>query len=338
MNELTTTQNANRMSDYAMTIADVQNQVQLIQQVLKSVMKDGEHYGTVPGCGNKKVLLKSGAEKLAVTFRLAPEYIINKTELGAGHREYEIICKMVHIPTGQVIGQGVGSCSTMESKYRWRTGEKVCPECEAKTIIKGKKEYGGGWVCLASKGGCGKKFKDGDKAIESQTSKAENPDIADVYNTVLKMGKKRAQVDATLTCTGASDIFEQDLDEFSEEELRRVREEREEGDGGKKPHTDPPKSKSQKLFEEYAAEIVAIDTVSGLNDWYKTRLIARNKILSSVDQKEILVLCAKHKAELSIDKTADEVSVSCPDRDGDKVYTAYCDSDCTKREGCPSHA
>ena len=38
----------------------------------------------------------------------------------------------------------------------------------------------------------------------------ENPDIADVYNTVLKMAKKRAHVDATLTVTGAADLFTQD--------------------------------------------------------------------------------------------------------------------------------
>lgn len=229
------------LPDYVMTIQEVQNQVQLIQQVMKAVMKDGEHYGTVPGCGAKKVLLKSGAEKLAVTFRLAPEYVINRTDMGGGHREYEVTCKMVHIPTGQVVGHGVGSCSTMESKYRWRSGMRKCPDCGVESIVKGKKEYGGGWLCYAAKGGCGKKYKDGDQAIEGQASKQENPDIADVYNTVLKMAKKRAQVDATLTCTGASDIFEQDLDEYSEEELGRVQDER----SGMKPATDAPKAKKQ---------------------------------------------------------------------------------------------
>jgi hypothetical protein len=39
----------------------------------------------------------------------------------------------------------------------------------------------------------------------------ENADIADVYNTVLKMAKKRAHIDATLTATGAADMFTQDL-------------------------------------------------------------------------------------------------------------------------------
>jgi hypothetical protein len=47
--------------------------------------------------------------------------------------------------------------------------------------------------------------KDGDGG------KIENEDIADVYNTVLKIAKKRAHIDATLTVTGAADLFTQDL-------------------------------------------------------------------------------------------------------------------------------
>ena len=36
-----------------------------------------------------------------------------------------------------------------------------------------------------------------------------------MYNTVLKMAKKRALVDAVLTATAASDIFTQDLEDIS---------------------------------------------------------------------------------------------------------------------------
>jgi hypothetical protein len=44
--------------------------------------------------------------------------------------------------------------------------------------------------------------------------KGENEDPADCYNTVLKMAKKRAYVDAMLTATAASDIFTQDIEEM----------------------------------------------------------------------------------------------------------------------------
>jgi len=42
-------------------------------------------------------------------------------------------------------------------------------------------------------------------------NRIENEDIADVYNTVLKIAKKRAHIDTTLTVTGAADLFTQDL-------------------------------------------------------------------------------------------------------------------------------
>ena len=34
----------------------------------------------------------------------------------------------------------------------------VCPTCGKDAIIKGKEEYGGGWLCYKAKGGCGAKF------------------------------------------------------------------------------------------------------------------------------------------------------------------------------------
>jgi hypothetical protein len=71
---------------------------------------------------------------------------------------------------------------------------------------------------VPDKGGCNANFNPGDPAVEGQqTGKVENPDIADTYNTVLKMAKKRAHVDAILTATAASDIFTQDIDERAEE-------------------------------------------------------------------------------------------------------------------------
>ena len=204
------------IEDYAMPAERMQQQVQMIQQVMRQIMKDGEHYGKIPGCGDKPTLLKPGAEKLSTTFRLAPEYKITRTDMENGHREYEVVTTLTHIPSGQTIGQGVGSCSTMEAKYRYRKANQKCPECgKEETIIKGKKEFGGGWVCFQKKGGCGAKFKDGDERIENQNlGRVEYDNPADYYNTVLKMAKKRSHVDAILTATAASDIFTQDIEDL----------------------------------------------------------------------------------------------------------------------------
>ncbi len=49
--------------------------------------------------------------------------------------------------------------------------------------------------------------------LDQPTGNVENPDLADVWNTVRKMAEKRAMVAAVLVGTGCSSIFTQDLEE-----------------------------------------------------------------------------------------------------------------------------
>lgn len=196
-----------------MSVAQIKAQVQTIQQVMEGVMKDGTHYGKIPGCGDKPVLLKSGAEKLCMTFRLDPEYETTQ-ERDGNHLTITSKCTLHYIPNGARMGSGMGSCSSRETKYAYRSAARKCPSCGAEAIIKGKAEYGGGWLCYGKKGGCGTKFSDGDQSIEGQKiGRVENEDLADQYNTVLKMANKRSLVAAVLNVTAASDIFDQDLDD-----------------------------------------------------------------------------------------------------------------------------
>ncbi|NGM17740.1 hypothetical protein GMI70_07010 [Eggerthellaceae bacterium zg-893] len=150
---------------------EVRAQVNQIQHLMKEVLINGEHYGTVPGCGKKPTLLQPGAEKIAYMFHLVPAYDVERMDLGGGHREYEVTCTLTQRDTGEVVGGGMGTCSTMESKYRYR------------------KDYRSG-------------------------QRTENPDIADTWNTVMKMAKKRAFVDAVKSTTAASDIFTQDIEDL----------------------------------------------------------------------------------------------------------------------------
>lgn len=199
-----------------MTVDDVVARQAKFTEVMDRVMKKDKHYGTIPGCGDKPTLFKAGAEVLATTFMLAPRFVVEIERFPEGHREYRVACIMRHVPSGMDLGEGLGSCSTMESKYRWRKGGRSCPTCHVSgSIIKGKAEYGG-WVCFVKKSGCGAKFADDAAEIVGQAAsdRVENPDIANEYNTVLKIAKKRAQVDATLTVTGASDVLTQDLEDL----------------------------------------------------------------------------------------------------------------------------
>jgi hypothetical protein len=194
-----------------MTVGELVGQVQLIQDAMRAAMREGEHFGVIPGT-QKPTLLKPGAEKLSLLFKLATQYEVAREDFDNHHREYTVTCKLTHQPTGRHIGEGLGSCSTLESKYRYRRGENVCPNCGKAAVIRGKKEYGGGWLCWKKKDGCGSKFGDDEFTT---AERVENEDIADVFNTVLKIGKKRAFVDAVLSATAASDIFTQDVEEFA---------------------------------------------------------------------------------------------------------------------------
>jgi hypothetical protein len=194
-----------------MSIAEIRDRKNKIHQLMKELMIEGHHYGRVPGT-DKLALLKPGAEMLCMAFRLMPTFNTPCRELADGHREYSAECDLTAMD-GRVVAKGVGSCSTMESKYRWRLASRKCPDCGTEAIRKGKPEYGGGFYCADKQGGCGAKFKEGDKRIIDQAlGKVPNPDIADQWNTVLKMAAKRAHVHAVLLATAASDMFIPDED------------------------------------------------------------------------------------------------------------------------------
>ena len=173
-------------------------------------------YGVIPGT-QKPTLLKPGAEKLTDLFRCTPTFeLIEKLEdWDRGLFHYTFRVRIASRDAGTVLAEGFGSANSREGRYRWRNAGRKCPACGKETIIKGKEEYGGGWVCFEKKGGCRAKFKDGDAAIEGQESgKVENDDIYTLVNTILKMAKKRALVDGAIALARCSDIFTQDVEDF----------------------------------------------------------------------------------------------------------------------------
>jgi len=205
------------MLESAVSIDMMQRQVTLIHQLMKEVMVEGEHYGAIPGCGDKPTLKKPGAEKILFVFQLSPRFDRTQIDLPNGHREFVVKCELIHRPSGLVVSEGGGSCSTMESKYRYRNAERTCPSCGQAALLKSKPPRDG-FFCWAKKGGCGENFTADDPRIVDQVvGKIEYPDPADYYNTVLKMADKRAVVAATLFGTAASDIFTQDVEDFPEE-------------------------------------------------------------------------------------------------------------------------
>lgn len=193
------------------SVQGVLDRMKFIRQIMTDVLKEGitADYAKIPGCGDKYALLKPGAEKLSVAFRLSQAFQVETIDMENGHREYRVKC----ILNG--IYEGVGSCSTLESKYRYRSGpKKVTDKPVPKEYWTVRKENQASAQAMIGAGNGVAKGPDGQWYItEGGGDRVENPDPADQYNTCLKMAKKRAHVDAVISTTGCSDIFTQDIEE-----------------------------------------------------------------------------------------------------------------------------
>jgi len=98
----------------------VVKQIEMIHDLYTRVMKRDLHFGKIPGV-DKDTLFKAGAEKLNLMFRLVPK-VDNRQEvdLGNGHREVKYVIGLYKVGSEEFHGHGIGSCSTLETKYRYR--------------------------------------------------------------------------------------------------------------------------------------------------------------------------------------------------------------------------
>lgn len=182
-----------------MSVAAMTDRINAIQTVTRNKMIEGVHYGTIPGT-KKPTLYKAGSEMLLTMFQVGPT--VDVIDLSTPERiKYRVIVTGIHTPTGRSIGQGVGECSSAEEKYQWRNA--ICDE-EWNETAEGRRRVK--W----SKG-----FDNGRPAVFQSKQVRTVPD--DLANTVLKMAKKRAQIDMTLTALGVSDLFNQDIEDLPPE-------------------------------------------------------------------------------------------------------------------------
>lgn len=178
-NEVATRGNSTLDLVMSANIEQVSQQLQAIdnfQIVVQKTLRPEQDFGTIPGT-NKPTLLKPGAEKILMLMGLTSEYeIVDKVE------DYErgffaYTVKSSLLKNGQLITEGFGSANTKENRYRQNEWDPV------------------------------------------ERKKVWNGDYQDPYtlvNTVLKMAKKRAQVDAALTVGSLSNVFTQDVEDMKD--------------------------------------------------------------------------------------------------------------------------
>ena len=163
-----------------------------IVEAMTTVMRKEIDFGTIPGTP-KPTLYKPGSEKILAMFNLAATPTAEDLSTPDCIR-YRVHVTITHAPSGIILGTGIGEASSAESKYQWRS--VVCDE-EWNETPKDRRRT---------------KWKEGHSGPYAM--RQVRAEMEDVANTVLKMAKKRAQVDAVLTVTAASDLFAQDIEDL----------------------------------------------------------------------------------------------------------------------------
>ena len=190
-NEITVVNNSVSFIDSIDTSAVVSTmkKIATLQAVVQKTLKDGHDYGVIPGT-SKPTMFKPGGEKICMMFGLTPHYdFMDKIEnYKDGFFAYNVKCTLYK--EDKAVSQGVGSCNNYEKKYRYINSDTIPEGVDPSTVKSFTNKYG-------------------------QTKyKIDNPDPYDLVNTILKMAKKRAFVDAVLQVASLSEVFTQDLEDM----------------------------------------------------------------------------------------------------------------------------
>jgi hypothetical protein len=165
---------------------------------------------------------------------------------------YLVRCTLMDMATGTRVSSGIGEANSYESKHRYRwIPENQLPVGVDREMTKKKGgmqtffepafaiergettgQYGKPiehWQMFrdaiankTAKAAVRKTKKGSDMegfevAVDTTLYQLPNPDIFDVVNTLVKMAKKRALVDATLSAGRLSELFTQDLEDLTDE-------------------------------------------------------------------------------------------------------------------------
>lgn len=172
-------------------INSMMNSIVRFQAVVQKALKQGHDYDTIPGT-QKPTLLKPGAEKLLMLLGLTSEYEIVERVEDYNREIFAYTIRCILSKGNHKIAEGLGSCNSKEDKYRWRWVKEgdIPLDADKDTLKNRTTRYG------------------------SVQYRIENDEICSQANTILKMAKKRAQVDATLTVAALSEIFTQDIEDM----------------------------------------------------------------------------------------------------------------------------
>lgn len=261
--------------------AEASRRLQELQAFVKSVMKQGEDYDTIPGT-KKPTLLQPGAQKLCEVYGLVQTFqdveVVQHWESEPPFFHYRKKCMLLSRSTGDVVAEGIGSCNSRESRYayRWVYDREVPSHLDKRTLQKQEKTGRGG--------------------SRYTVYKLPNPDLCDVVNTIEKMAAKRAVVAAVVAATRSSGIFTQDTEDLPPEAFGAVEQPQE-----------PAKVVSYEQVEHWRKVFTEATTESDV-------VVARAEVLMAKERgevpasvfRELAALKEKALARLAVTKSVEQ--------------------------------
>ena len=179
----------------AMTPDDARALDEQVRTCTRAVLRDGVDYGIIPGAGDRKVLLKPGAEKLLQWFGFG--FTCDRTDLEVdedGQKQgVTYRCTVTkQLPDGRVaaITTCEGYAGYDEAKFYKPVTDTARHQAEARER---------GWAAK-------------DKRAADPTKWKNLSSYRAPWNTILKMAQKRAIVGAAITATAAAGLFGQEED------------------------------------------------------------------------------------------------------------------------------
>ena len=169
---------------------------------LKDLMVLDVDFGRIPGTPRPSCY-QGGAQIIRKHYNYQVKFTMEDlgSDITAGIFNYYFNCD-VSDEFGSYIGNGVGSCSSQETKFRYRwveRGAAPLPSPEAKDFDL----YGFSDLYRSINGKASVKIQQG----RPPQFRIQNEEAQDLQNTIIKRAKKRAFIDAMLMVSGASRLF-----------------------------------------------------------------------------------------------------------------------------------
>lgn len=158
-------------------IAKVKSDISLAESMVETVLEKGIDWGLHPGT-DSYALKDPGASKLINAFNCYSKAEVLYREVTDSKISYVFEVSLIYREDGKIKTSGCGACTTMETKYGYR------------------------WVADPESYGYdreGLKKRQGKAGI---VYRIPNPEWSELENTILKMARKRAEVDSVMSLPG----------------------------------------------------------------------------------------------------------------------------------------